>query len=510
MANTNQFLMLASMLVVSCWSGVSVAFSSGAPAFVCDSMMPGHGVAALAGDGGCNLRFAGHISEGNKQQLTLECGGREFSGYFIQCRSGSDTGEAVGQFTAPAGSTTRSCSGRTDSGVSHSSGARKTSVTLDWQADSTACASTVQCRATVVFSFPVYTTQVRATPAMCTEPTTPPPSCPQNQVFSTCGSACPDTCDGSLNLCADVCLTGCFCAEGFVKHEGQCIQRSACPVEVTTMPAEPTEETTMPAEPTEETTMAAEPTEETTMAAEPTEETTMAAEPTEETTMAAEPTEQTTETEIKTETTTANLRCPTNEVFRDVIAACPETCDGGQRGVFALCVPGCYCAGGLVRHGGECIDRSACPPPPQEAEEEQMEWNGECPAQRECGHFDEIGGVEGQCCPSCNKNISQCAGTQCPAIVGCRRYEKRVRSGECCLRCRRYRRTDNIIPGAVCANVICAKGMTCTNSEGRATCTCKSCPNVTDPSAQVTGKDGNTYASVCHRLRQACMTCMDV
>ncbi|XP_065188690.1 von Willebrand factor-like isoform X2 [Sycon ciliatum] len=445
MANTNQFLMLASMLVVSCWSGVSVAFSSGAPAFVCDSMMPGHGVAALAGDGGCNLRFAGHISEGNKQQLTLECGGREFSGYFIQCRSGSDTGEAVGQFTAPAGSTTRSCSGRTDSGVSHSSGARKTSVTLDWQADSTACASTVQCRATVVFSFPVYTTQVRATPAMCTEPTTPPPSCPQNQVFSTCGSACPDTCDGSLNLCADVCLTGCFCAEGFVKHEGQCIQRSACPVEVTTMPAEPTEETTMPAEPTEETTMAAEPTEETTMAAEPTEETTMAAEPTEETTMAAEPTEQTTETEIKTE-----------------------------------------------------------------AEEEQMEWNGECPAQRECGHFDEIGGVEGQCCPSCNKNISQCAGTQCPAIVGCRRYEKRVRSGECCLRCRRYRRTDNIIPGAVCANVICAKGMTCTNSEGRATCTCKSCPNVTDPSAQVTGKDGNTYASVCHRLRQACMTCMDV
>ena len=60
-----------------------------------------------------------------------------------------------------------------------------------------------------------------------TEP--PTPSCPANEVHDTCGTACPETCDGTPFVCTEQCVVGCRCASGFVKHAGSCIARESCP-----------------------------------------------------------------------------------------------------------------------------------------------------------------------------------------------------------------------------------------------------------------------------------------
>eukprot|EP00117_Sycon_ciliatum_P045843 scpid44544/ scgid1533/ Uncharacterized protein DDB_G0274171 len=145
---------------------------------------------------------------------------------------------------------------------------------------------------------------------------------------------------------------------------------------------------------------------------------------------------------------------------------------------------------------GECCE--SCP-----------NWNGQCPSRRQCAHFNPVGHHD-QCCPACNLTISQCDGIRCPPIRGCRRYASEVQVGECCLRCIKRRRRINNNPRAVCADVVCPRGMACSKRNNRAQCVCKKCSNVTDPMRQVTGKDGKTYASSCHRLRQACMTCSGI
>ena len=60
-----------------------------------------------------------------------------------------------------------------------------------------------------------------------TEP--PTPSCPANEVHDTCGTACPETCNGRPFVCTLQCVIGCRCASGFVRHEGACIERESCP-----------------------------------------------------------------------------------------------------------------------------------------------------------------------------------------------------------------------------------------------------------------------------------------
>ncbi|CAF2703934.1 unnamed protein product [Rotaria sp. Silwood2] len=60
--------------------------------------------------------------------------------------------------------------------------------------------------------------------------------CGENEEFLTCGSACPPTCkDWSYPLpkpamaCIAMCVTGCFCKEGFYRSkEGKCVRREQC------------------------------------------------------------------------------------------------------------------------------------------------------------------------------------------------------------------------------------------------------------------------------------------
>ncbi|GAB6030548.1 hypothetical protein CHUAL_007413 [Chamberlinius hualienensis] len=54
--------------------------------------------------------------------------------------------------------------------------------------------------------------------------------CPEGQVFSDCGNACPATCKKGAHECAsERCVEGCFCPPNTVLHEDKCINKEECP-----------------------------------------------------------------------------------------------------------------------------------------------------------------------------------------------------------------------------------------------------------------------------------------
>ena len=58
--------------------------------------------------------------------------------------------------------------------------------------------------------------------------------CPKGMVYKQCGPLCPPTCDDSdALLCSDryksICKEGCFCPDGTVLYNGQCIDPENCP-----------------------------------------------------------------------------------------------------------------------------------------------------------------------------------------------------------------------------------------------------------------------------------------
>lgn len=57
------------------------------------------------------------------------------------------------------------------------------------------------------------------------------PKCPQNEIFRSCGSACPATCENPhpSPICTRQCIVGCFCQEGYLRHKnGACVQAASC------------------------------------------------------------------------------------------------------------------------------------------------------------------------------------------------------------------------------------------------------------------------------------------
>ncbi|KAK3611485.1 hypothetical protein CHS0354_039098 [Potamilus streckersoni] len=54
--------------------------------------------------------------------------------------------------------------------------------------------------------------------------------CPGNMVYKECGSTCEKTCTSQAAACTDsVCVDGCFCPDGMVKHNDTCIHQNDCP-----------------------------------------------------------------------------------------------------------------------------------------------------------------------------------------------------------------------------------------------------------------------------------------
>jgi hypothetical protein len=59
----------------------------------------------------------------------------------------------------------------------------------------------------------------------------PPNQCSENEIFHTCGTACPATCDNPhpSPVCTKNCVIGCFCKEGYLKNAmGKCVPANRC------------------------------------------------------------------------------------------------------------------------------------------------------------------------------------------------------------------------------------------------------------------------------------------
>ncbi|KAK0412729.1 hypothetical protein QR680_006373 [Steinernema hermaphroditum] len=63
--------------------------------------------------------------------------------------------------------------------------------------------------------------------------------CGTNETFSTCHSACPQTCDPDswTATCPFACRKGCGCPYEFVMHEGGCMHVRDCP-DIVVVPSE--------------------------------------------------------------------------------------------------------------------------------------------------------------------------------------------------------------------------------------------------------------------------------
>eukprot|EP00567_Pseudictyota_dubia_P002213 CAMPEP_0197465450 /NCGR_PEP_ID=MMETSP1175-20131217/64544_1 /TAXON_ID=1003142 /ORGANISM="Triceratium dubium, Strain CCMP147" /LENGTH=285 /DNA_ID=CAMNT_0043001465 /DNA_START=74 /DNA_END=930 /DNA_ORIENTATION=+ len=55
----------------------------------------------------------------------------------------------------------------------------------------------------------------------CIPPSNCPPKCPANEVYQTCGTACPATCStkDAIRPCIAMCVQGCFCEDGYVRDD---------------------------------------------------------------------------------------------------------------------------------------------------------------------------------------------------------------------------------------------------------------------------------------------------
>ena len=54
--------------------------------------------------------------------------------------------------------------------------------------------------------------------------------CPAGMVYQQCGSLCVQTCDNINNdtICEGGCAEGCFCPDGEVLFEGECVNPTRC------------------------------------------------------------------------------------------------------------------------------------------------------------------------------------------------------------------------------------------------------------------------------------------
>ncbi|UJR07791.1 hypothetical protein I4U23_012073 [Adineta vaga] len=134
----------------------------------------------------------------------------------------------------------------------------------------------------------------------------PKQCCPEDEVFKSCGTACPLTCEDIRNStsddkCTKQCVKGCFCQEGYVRETDK---NSAC-----------------------------------------------------------------IKSELCSSTTLSPDECSNeNEIHQDCGSACPETCNDvlqpdSTKACTLQCVEGCFCKKGYVRdtnNNGTCIERERC------------------------------------------------------------------------------------------------------------------------------------------------------
>ncbi|XP_055930162.1 zonadhesin-like [Argiope bruennichi] len=131
---------------------------------------------------------------------------------------------------------------------------------------------------------------VRDPTGKCVRPEQCPVVCGENEVFQECGTACPASCSSPVpqRACPAICVRGCFCKPGFIRDSsGRCVRPEQCP-----------------------------------------------------------------------------LVCSENEEFQECGTACPANCTNPipQGGCPQICVRGCFCRAGFIRDPtGKCIRPESCP-----------------------------------------------------------------------------------------------------------------------------------------------------
>ncbi|RWS22447.1 scavenger receptor cysteine-rich protein-like protein [Leptotrombidium deliense] len=139
--------------------------------------------------------------------------------------------------------------------------------------------------------------------------------CGENQVFDSCGTTCPTTCenkDEQDGICTDDCQVGCRCKDGYVLHGGKCILPKQCPPmkKQQNKPKKQQQDNSLWEKP---------------------------------------------------------KKCGKNEHWSRCDTTCPRTCEHVIRGqkdediVCTLdCMSGCFCNDGYVRKGKRCVRESEC------------------------------------------------------------------------------------------------------------------------------------------------------
>ncbi|KAG5679448.1 hypothetical protein PVAND_009013 [Polypedilum vanderplanki] len=52
----------------------------------------------------------------------------------------------------------------------------------------------------------------------------------KNEIYNTCGTACPETCEYKPTICTMQCIEGCFCKRNYIRNNnGECILKKDCP-----------------------------------------------------------------------------------------------------------------------------------------------------------------------------------------------------------------------------------------------------------------------------------------
>ncbi|CAF1451396.1 unnamed protein product, partial [Rotaria sordida] len=126
---------------------------------------------------------------------------------------------------------------------------------------------------------------------------TTPLNCNENEEYINCGTACPETCNYKPEACTKQCVQGCFCKLNYVRKDNStdspCILKDQCPTETTP------------------------------------------------------------------------LNCNENEEYTHCGTACPETCNYKPEGCTKQCVEGCFCKPNYVRKDNStnspCILKDQCP-----------------------------------------------------------------------------------------------------------------------------------------------------